>query len=353
MIKHSESIYALSFNPSTDFELWALESELNEAEAELLSAEEALINIGGFIDHESASLESFFDDMFEVATESDKEGCECDDENEDDDKETDDEEVSEEAAIACFAFEAATENFATKLKNFWVALKNKFMLFLKKITESVANMTRNVQIKIASTGMKDSDEVRVSKDVWGQAEYAIKNSGKLFGTIDKVLGGTETVANLKKIYEAIKGQHDAAGASGDLTTVKFSVVKSHLKELSGMLKQANIYVKKIDQFVSKKGTIDLSGDASSASGADVKQALMSCIDGMTTLIRSAFSGLIGALKATKAEKKAGVDESRKLRGSKDQKNLTKKQLNDMQKAAKKDNDMRKDAAIAFGGKVED
>ena len=367
MNERSESMAILSFNPATDFELWAMESELIDAEIDLCYAEEAFVQAFGYYG-EDTSLESFFDCMFDGSTAFESENCdnECDDEDDEDD----DDELPEGAVEAYIALEAANETFGERLKRWWTTLKNKFLGFLKKITESVANMTRAVQIKFASRGFKDSDIIRVDEATWTKADVAIKQSKQFFNTINAVLNGKETVASITKLRNAVVSDEsiDAGYTNtkniakkespvGNIIEVKFGKVKEALKSLSGMIKSCNMLIGECDRFVSKKGSVEIQqkqGDNTVTQTTDVRETLQTAVSGMTSVVRAAFTGLMGALKQTRKENKEGKNEKRNLTSSEQSNAKSKPKTGVISKAQQKKNAaLREELLEKRGAKLEE
>lgn len=307
MNERSESMAILSFNPETDFEIRALESEICEAEADVIIAEEAFCKACGIRKYGySSSLESLLDCMIdgEIFMESD---CDCDDED-DEDEDNENDELSDEAVEAYIALEAANETFGEKMRRWWKTLKNKFLSFIRKITESVTNLARSFQVKIASLGMKDSDDIYITSEDKEKMDLALGNEEKLFNAVSKIASGNydpDVVKELENVINNMSNPNKRTGTAGDARSndpIKLGEVKTNLKKVSNILKKSNTMINSIDR--SLEIEIDKAEKSESENISRARVAVGSALDGMTKVAREAFSGIIGAIKATKKEKRA-------------------------------------------------
>ena len=276
-----QTIADLSFNPSSDFELFALEAVIDDSMA---TYESLCMKYGRY--NPSNALESMLDTILE------SEDCECDD--------VDDEDADE-------AIEASLRDVGHSIMNWWRTVKSKFIVFCKKVAASVGNTVRKVQATWATRHLSANDTITIS----AETDKAMKVGEAAIATLKTMKNPLSTVLNqlrngeIDDIYDYIEkfinqyADTDENAINGRARTIKGSAVREEAKKVSDAIKDGNVITTMIDRAVN-----DL------MKGAGYKGKVVSplrklaghVMNDITSKIRAEFKALMGVAKAaTKAK----------------------------------------------------
>ena len=297
-----QTIADLSFNPSSDFELFALESAIDEAMADYHSTCEAYGR-----SYVTTSMESF---AFDIGMEG--EDCECD---------ADDDEADE-------AIEASLREVGHSIMEWWRAVKSKFIMFCRKVSTTVMNAVRKVQATFATRNLNANDNITISAETQQKiliakaaAAEIKKMKAPLSSTLDDYIKTAKASAdadNDEKMRETFRGGKDFADlkveSMSDLETkykvtspskIKGSELRTLAKDLSNSIKDSQDITTLIDRKLN---------DAMRSEGfrgryvSSVRSMVGEVMQGMTSYIRAGFTACMEVAK--QAMKKKEEDERR-------------------------------------------
>ena len=296
-----QTIADLSFNPSSDFELFALESAIDEAMADYHSTCEAY----GRYEY-SSSMESMF---FGI-------GLECDEADYEDDDEADE------------AIEASLREVGHSIMEWWRAVKSKFIMFCRKVSTTVMNAVRKVQATFATRNLNANDNITISAETQKKiliakaaAAEIKKMKAPLSSTLDDYIKTAKASADAdddEKMRETFRGGKDFADlkveSMSDLETrykvtspskIKGSELRTLAKDLSNSIKDSQDITTLIDRKLN---------DAMRSEGfrgryvSSVRSMVGEVMQGMTSYIRAGFTACMEVAK--QAMKKKEEDERR-------------------------------------------
>lgn len=279
-----QTIAALSFNPSSDFELFALEAAINDS----MATYEALCEKYGRLDESSDALESMLDS---IGLEGDK--CECDDD-------VDEDEADE-------AIEASLRDIGHSVMNWWRDVKSKFIIFCKKVAASVSNTVRKVQATWATRHLSANDTIRISKET----SKAMQIGAAAIATIKEMKNPLSTILNqfrtgqIENLYDVVDNflnkyaDTDENRFKGQERFYKGSIIREEAKKVSDAIKDANVLTTMIDRTIN-----DLMKGAgySGKIVSPLRKLAGHVMSDITSKIRAEFKALMEVAKAaTKAK----------------------------------------------------
>ena len=296
-----QTIADLSFNPSSDFELFALESAIDGAMADYHSTCEAY----GRYEY-SSSMESMF---FGIGLECDEADCEDDDEADE-------------------AIEASLREVGHSIMEWWRAVKSKFIMFCRKVSTTVMNAVRKVQATFATRNLNANDNITISAETQKKiliakaaAAEIKKMKAPLSSTLDDYIKTAKASADAdddEKMRETFRGGKDFADlkveSMSDLETkykvtnpskIKGSELRTLAKDLSNSIKDSQDITTLIDRKLN---------DAMRSEGfrgryvSSVRSMVGEVMQGMTSYIRAGFTACMEVAK--QAMKKKEEDERR-------------------------------------------
>ena len=302
-----QTIADLSFNPSSDFELFALESAIDEALADYQSTCAAYGR-----SYAATSMESF---AFDIGMEG--EDCDCDDDDEADE-----------------AIEASLREVGHSIMEWWRAVKSKFIMFCRKVSSTVMNAVRKVQTTFATRNINANDNITVSAETSQKiliakaaAAEIKKMKAPLSSTLDDYIKTAKASADAdddEKMRETFRGGKDFADLKIEsmsdiaekykvthVTVIKGSTLRTLAKDLSNSIKDSQDITTLIDRKLN---------DAMRSEGfrgryvSSVRSMVGEVMQGMTSYIRAGFTACMEVAK--QATKKKAEDERRPKRKEK-------------------------------------
>ena len=299
-----QTIADLSFNPSSDFELFALESAIDEAMAEYEATCEAYGR-----SYNETSMESF---AFDIGMEG--EDCECD---------YDEDEADE-------AIEASLREVGHSIMEWWRAIKSKFIMFCRKVSSTVTNAVRKVQATWATRNLNANDNITISAEtsekirIAKYAANAVKQlKAPLASMLDQYIKAAVRGADMSSDAAARKSfgktsvfadgriekpeELKAAGVKGvgKTMTIKGSELRTLAKDLSNAIKDSQDVTTLIDRKLNDGMRNDgFRGRYVSA----VRSMVGEVMQAMTGYIRAGFTACMEVAK--QATKKKDEDSRR-------------------------------------------
>ena len=287
MTDKARLVSSLSFDPSSDFELFALEAALDESISRYLEA-----TTSNRQSNQSA-IESM---LFDICLEEDIDECECDDE---------DDECEEANEVAEEALKDIGHNFMT----WWRAVKTKFIEFCKNIAASLANALRKFQIAMATAKFKKSDlTITVDANVMQRieagnfyAKHMANMRSDIFAFLNEVLNTDQEIDEEKILY--LFKKYDYSKTNYNDTKIKVSEIQKYAKDASDAIKEANKITTQLDRYVldtMKANKID--GKRISL----IRRVINQYMKQLTSIIRNSFKASMTLVKqgvnATKIDK---------------------------------------------------
>ena len=296
-----QTIADLSFNPSSDFELFALESAIDEAMADYHSTCEAY----GRYEY-SSSMESMF---FGI-------GLECDEADYEDDDEADE------------AIEASLREVGHSIMEWWRAVKSKFIMFCRKVSSTVTNAMRKVQATFATRNLNANDNITIGSETLKKiliADVAMKKikemKAPLSSALDRVIKraksteSEETEEDMRKAFRSASLFSDGTEEKyvnakvGNkvlgTTKIKGSRLRELAKDISNSIKDSQ----DITTLIDRKLNDALRSEGFSGRYVSIVRSMVGEImQAMTNALRAGFNALMETAK--QATKKKYEDERR-------------------------------------------